>query len=96
MVQPLLLPISPIGVVSAWFWKVLCGRFYILRMAIYLRELVMDTFWAIVVILVILWAVGFFALPSVGALIHILLVIAVIVVVYRLLTGRHILSGEKR
>jgi hypothetical protein len=56
----------------------------------------MDTFWAIVIILVILWAVGFFALPSVGELIHILLVIAVVVVVYRLLTGRHILSGEKR
>jgi hypothetical protein len=29
-------------------------------------------------------------------LIHLLLVIAVIVIVYRLLTGRHILSGEKR
>ena len=56
----------------------------------------MDTFWAIVIVLVILWAVGFFALPGIGALIHLLLVIAVIVVVYRLLTGRHILSGEKR
>ena len=56
----------------------------------------MDTFWTIVIILVILWAVGFFALPGVGALIHLLLVIAVIIVVYRLLTGRHILSGQKR
>jgi len=65
-------------------------------MAIYLRELAMDTFWTIVVILVILWLVGIFALPGIGELIHILLVIAVIVVVYRLLTGRHILSGEKR
>jgi hypothetical protein len=65
-------------------------------MAIYLKELAMDTFWTIAVILVILWLVGFFALPSVGELIHILLVIAVIIVVYRLLTGRHILSGEKR
>jgi hypothetical protein len=63
-------------------------------MAIYLRELAMDTFWTIVVILVILWLVGFFA--HVGELIHLLLVIAVIVVVYRLLTGRHVLSGEKR
>jgi hypothetical protein len=63
---------------------------------IYLRESAMDTFWTIVIILVILWAVGFFALPGVGALIHLLLVIAVIVIVYRLLTGRHILSGEKR
>jgi hypothetical protein len=54
----------------------------------------MDIFWTIVVILVILWAVGFFV--GVGELIHILLVIAVIIVVYRLLTGRHILSGQKR
>jgi hypothetical protein len=63
-------------------------------MAIYLRELAMDLFWTVVVILLILWLLGFFA--GVGELIHILLVIAVIVVVYRLLTGRHILSGEKR
>jgi hypothetical protein len=56
----------------------------------------MDTFWTIAAILVILWLVGFFALPGVGELIHLLLVIAVIVVVYRLLTGRHILTGDKR
>ena len=54
----------------------------------------MDTFWTIVIILVILWAVGFFALPGIGALIHILLVIAVIVVVYRLLTGRNVVTGK--
>jgi hypothetical protein len=64
-------------------------------MAIYLRELAMDLLWTVVVILVILWLVGFLY-GGVGELIHILLVIAVIVVVYRLLTGRHILSGEKR
>jgi hypothetical protein len=52
----------------------------------------MDVFWTIVVVLVILWLVGFFALPGIGALIHLLLVIAVIVVVYRLLTGRKVLS----
>jgi hypothetical protein len=56
----------------------------------------MDTFWTIVIILVILWAVGFLALPGVSALIHLLLVIAAIVIVYRLLTGRHILTGDKR
>jgi hypothetical protein len=67
-------------------------------MAIYFRELSMDIdiFWTIAAILVILWLVGFFALPGIGELIHILLVIAVIVVVYRLLTGRKILTGEKR
>jgi hypothetical protein len=56
--------------------------------------LVMDTFWTIVIILVLLWLVGFFALPGVGSLIHILLVIAVIVVIYRLLTGRNVVSGK--
>jgi hypothetical protein len=55
----------------------------------------MDTFWTIVIILVILWAVGFFAFPGIGALIHILLVIAVIVIVYRLLTGRNVLTGKR-
>jgi hypothetical protein len=54
----------------------------------------MDLFWTIVIILVILWALGFFA--GIGPLINILIVIAVIIVVYRLLTGRHILSGQKR
>jgi hypothetical protein len=64
-------------------------------MSNYLRESTMDTFWTIVAILVILWLVGFFAFPGVGSLIHILLVIALIIVVYRLLTGRKILTGEK-
>jgi hypothetical protein len=53
----------------------------------------MDVFWTIVAVLVILWLVGFFA--SIGPLIHLLLVIAVIVVVYRLLTGRKVLTGNK-
>ncbi len=48
----------------------------------------MNTLLAIAVIIVILWAVGFFALPGVGALIHILLVIAVILIVVWLLTGK--------
>jgi len=55
----------------------------------------MDMFWTIVIILVILWAVGFFAFPGIGWLIHLLLVIAVIVVVYRLLTGRNVVTGNK-
>ncbi|MGI8400811.1 MAG: lmo0937 family membrane protein [Gemmatimonadaceae bacterium] len=44
--------------------------------------------WTIAVILLILWALGFFIFPVAGGLIHILLVIAVIVVIYRLVTGR--------
>ncbi|HMH25811.1 MAG TPA: lmo0937 family membrane protein [Gemmatimonadaceae bacterium] len=43
--------------------------------------------WTIAVILFILWCLGFF-LHVGGALIHILLVIAVIVIIYRLVTGR--------
>ena len=43
--------------------------------------------WTIVVVLLILWALGMFAF-DVGALIHILLVIAVIVILVRLIQGR--------
>ena len=44
--------------------------------------------WTIAVILLILWLLGAFALNVGGGLIHILLVIAVIVVLYRIITGR--------
>ena len=48
----------------------------------------MNTLLAIAIIIIVLWAIGFFALPGVGALIHILLVIAVILIVVWLLTGK--------
>ena len=44
----------------------------------------------IAIIRLILWALGAFVMPVGGALIHLLLVIALIVIVYRLLTGRKI------
>ena len=44
--------------------------------------------WTIVVVLLILWLLGVVALPSVGALIHILLVLALIVLIFQLLSGR--------
>ena len=44
--------------------------------------------WTIAVVLLILWALGFVSLPAVGGLIHILLVLAIIVVVFNLLSGR--------
>lgn len=44
--------------------------------------------WTIAVVLLILWLVGAFVVPIGGGLIHLLLVIAIIVVVYRLITGR--------
>jgi hypothetical protein len=43
--------------------------------------------WTLVVILVILWALGFFV-ANIGSLVHILLVLALIAIVYNLMTGR--------
>ena len=42
----------------------------------------------IVVLLVLLWLLGYIALPNVGGLIHILLVVAIVVVIIRVLQGR--------
>jgi Family of unknown function (DUF5670) len=47
--------------------------------------------WIIIVVLVILWLLGFVAFPVGGNLIHILLVIALILVIYRLATGRRVI-----
>ena len=43
--------------------------------------------WAVVVILVVLWLLGFVVLHVSSALIHILLIIAVIVLLYNLFVG---------
>lgn len=43
--------------------------------------------WLIAIVLIVLWLLGF-AFKIGGGIIHILLVIAVIVVIYRLVTGR--------
>jgi Family of unknown function (DUF5670) len=45
----------------------------------------------IAVILIVAWAVGFFAY-SAGGIIHILLVIAIIAVLFRIISGRKILD----
>ena len=44
--------------------------------------------WTIAVILFILWLLGGFVLHIGGGLIHILVVLAIIVVLYRVITGR--------
>lgn len=44
--------------------------------------------WTIAVILFILWLLGFVVFNVGGALIHILLVLAIIAVVWRLIAGR--------
>ena len=42
----------------------------------------------IAVILIIAWALGFFAFHAAGGLIHLLLVVAVIAIVWNLISGR--------
>ena len=44
----------------------------------------------IIVILLVLWLIGFLAVPAAGNLIHLLLVIAIVVFVIRLLQGRRV------
>lgn len=46
--------------------------------------------WTLAVILLILWLLGFVVFNVGGGLIHILLVIALILIVVRLLTGRSV------
>ncbi|HEY3991749.1 MAG TPA: lmo0937 family membrane protein [Ktedonobacteraceae bacterium] len=43
--------------------------------------------WAVIVILVVLWLIGFLAVHVGGGLIHILLVVALIVLLYNLFVG---------
>ncbi len=44
--------------------------------------------WGLAAILVILWVLGFIVFHVTGAVIHLLLVAAVITIVYRLITNR--------
>ena len=44
--------------------------------------------WTIAIILLVLWLLGGFVFNVAGGLIHVLLVIAVVVILYRLITGR--------
>ena len=44
--------------------------------------------WTIVAILVVLWLLGFLAFNVGGGLIHLLLVVAAVVIIYQLITGR--------
>lgn len=50
-----------------------------------------DLIWLIAIILTVLWAVGYFGFgEAVGQFIHILLVIAIIAILYRLITGKKV------
>lgn len=44
--------------------------------------------YTLAVVLVLLWALGFFAFHVAGGLIHLLLIIAIIVVLLRVIQGR--------
>lgn len=47
--------------------------------------------WTIIVVLLILWILGFITSYTLGGLIHILLVVAIILVIVNLLQGRRIM-----
>ena len=49
----------------------------------------MSLCWVVAIVLVVLWLLGFLAFSVGGSLIHLLLVLAVIVLAYQFLTGRH-------
>lgn len=49
----------------------------------------MNLIWIIAIVLIVLWLLGF-SLNLGGNIIHILLVIALILVIYRLATGRRV------
>ena len=48
--------------------------------------------WTICVVLLILWALGMATSYTAGGLIHILLVVGLIILVFRLIQGRRILG----
>jgi hypothetical protein len=49
-------------------------------------------FLTIGIILIVLWALGAFVIPVGGSLIHLLLVIALIAIVWHLVTGKRIVA----
>jgi hypothetical protein len=48
--------------------------------------------WTIIAVLLILWLLGLVSSYTLGGLIHILLVIALVLIVVRLLQGRNVLQ----
>jgi hypothetical protein len=48
--------------------------------------------WTICVVLLVLWALGMVTSYTMGGLIHVLLVVAIVVVLVRVIQGRKILS----
>lgn len=48
--------------------------------------------WTVAVVLLVLWAVGLLTSYTMGGFIHILLVVAVVVVLLRVISGRKVLN----
>jgi len=46
-------------------------------------------FLTIALVLIVLWALGFFVFPIVGGLVHILLIVAVVSIIWHFLKGRN-------
>jgi hypothetical protein len=51
----------------------------------------MNLLWALAVVFVVLWALGFAAFHVTTGLIHVLLVLALVAVVFRLFMGRRVI-----
>jgi len=51
----------------------------------------MNMLWTVAVVLIVLWALGFATSYTMGGLIHILLILAIVAVVVRLIQGRKVL-----
>ncbi len=45
-------------------------------------------FLTIALVLIVLWALGFFIFPVVGGLVHLLLIVAVIAIIWHFIKGR--------
>ena len=54
----------------------------------YEGEYMIGLLWTIIVVLFLLWIVGFFVVHIGGGLIHILLLVVLVLIVFNLITGR--------
>ena len=52
----------------------------------------MNLLWAVAALLVVMWVLGFALNFTAGGLIHVLLVLAVIAVLFRVITGRRVVA----
>ena len=55
------------------------------------KKRILIMLWTIAVILLVLWALGMVSSYTIGGLIHILLVVAVVMVLIRLIQGRRVI-----